>query len=51
MDGRVRAKLHAVWDVKYHVIWVTKCRYKVLRGEVAYGRVICCGRYVKEGKW
>ena len=26
---------HAVWDVKYHVIWVTKYRYKVVRGEVA----------------
>ena len=25
----------AVWDIKYHVVWITKYRYKVLRGEVA----------------
>jgi putative transposase len=26
---------HSVWDVKYHVVWVTKFGYKVLRGEIA----------------
>ena len=26
---------HSVWDVKYHLIWVTKYRYKALRGEIA----------------
>jgi len=26
---------HAVWDVKYHLIGITKYRQKVLRGEVA----------------
>jgi putative transposase len=26
---------HAVWDNKYHLVWITKYRYKVLRGEVA----------------
>jgi putative transposase len=26
---------HAVWNIKYHLIWITKYRYKVLRGEVA----------------
>jgi putative transposase len=26
---------HAIYDIKYHVIWVTKYRYKVLRGRVA----------------
>ena len=26
---------HTAYDIKYHVIWVTKYRYKVLRGEVA----------------
>jgi putative transposase len=26
---------HAVYDIKYHLIWVTKYRYKVLRGAVA----------------
>jgi len=25
---------HAVYDVKYHIIWVTKYRYKVLGGEI-----------------
>jgi REP-associated tyrosine transposase len=29
-----REKSHSVWDVKYHIIWVTKYRYKVLRGEI-----------------
>ena len=26
---------HAVYDIKYHIIWVTKYRYKVLGGEIA----------------
>ena len=26
---------HAVWDIKYHLVWVTKYRYPVLSGEVA----------------
>ena len=30
-----RTSAHAVWDIKYHLIWITKYRYKVLRGEVA----------------
>jgi REP element-mobilizing transposase RayT len=30
-----RTSGHAVWDMKYHLIWITKYRYKVLRGEVA----------------
>lgn len=42
---------HSVWDVKYHIIWVTKYRYKVLRVEVATRtgdllRQICQGREV-----
>jgi putative transposase len=42
---------HSVWDVKYHVIWVTKYRFKVLRGEVAVRlrdllRQVCQGRDV-----
>jgi len=24
-----------VWDIKYHIIWMTKYRYKVLRGDVS----------------
>ena len=34
MDG-YRKSSHAVYDIKYHVIWVTKYRYKVLRGSIA----------------
>jgi putative transposase len=46
-----RQGTHAIWDIKYHVIWVTKYRYKVLRGEIAERtrdllRQICQGRDV-----
>jgi REP-associated tyrosine transposase len=33
--GEYRFSGHAVWDIKYHLIWITKYRYKILRGEVA----------------
>jgi putative transposase len=41
-----------VWDIKYHLVWITKYRYKVLRGEVAERardllRQICAAREVK----
>ena len=26
---------HSVYDIKYHIIWVTKYRYQVLQGEIA----------------
>ena len=26
---------HAVCDIKYHLVWITKYRYKILRGEIA----------------
>jgi putative transposase len=26
---------HAVWDCKYHLIWITKYRYPVLAGDVS----------------
>jgi putative transposase len=46
-----RTSGHAVWDVKYHIVWITKYRYKVLRGEVAERareliRQICASREV-----
>ena len=25
---------HTVWDLKYHLVWTTKYRYKVLKGDV-----------------
>ena len=30
-----RTSGHAIWDIKYDVIWITKYRYEMLRGEVA----------------
>ena len=30
-----RQGAHTVYDLKYHLVWVTKYRYAVLRGEVA----------------
>jgi putative transposase len=43
---------HAVWDIKYHLVWITKYRYNVLRGEVAERardllREICAAREVR----
>jgi putative transposase len=33
-----RKSSHTVYDLKYHLVWVTKYRKSVLRGEIA-GRV------------
>ncbi len=46
-----RRSPHAVTDLKYHVIWVTKYRYKILRGDIAERardllRQICVAREV-----
>jgi putative transposase len=30
-----RKGAHTVYDIKYHLVWVTKYRYAVLRGEIA----------------
>ena len=30
-----RRSAHAVFDLKYHLVWITKYQYKVLRGRVA----------------
>ncbi len=30
-----RRSAHAVFDLKYHVVWITKYRYKILKGRVA----------------
>ena len=30
-----RQSAHAVYNLEYHVIWITKYRYKILRGRVA----------------
>lgn len=34
-NGRVAIQRARGWDIKYHLIWITKYRYKILRGEVA----------------
>ncbi len=31
-----RSSSHTVYDIKYHFVWITKYRYKILRGEVAF---------------
>ena len=33
--GEYRHAGHAVTDLKYHMVWITKYRYQVLRGDVA----------------
>ncbi len=30
-----RHSAHAMYDLKYHLIWCTKYRYKILRGRIA----------------
>jgi putative transposase len=30
-----RRSAHAVFDLKYHVVWITKYRYKILKGRIA----------------
>ena len=30
-----RTSGHAVFDIKYHFVWITKYRYKILRGRIA----------------
>jgi putative transposase len=31
-----RKGAHTVYDIKYHIVWITKYRYHVLKGEIAY---------------
>ncbi len=31
-----RSSSHTVYDIKYHFVWITKYRYKILRGNVAF---------------
>ncbi len=33
--GEYRHSAHATFDLKYHVIWIAKYRYKILRGRIA----------------
>ena len=50
--GEYHQSAHAVWDIKDHLVWITKYRYRVLRGEVAERardllRQICAAREVR----
>lgn len=43
---------HTLYDIKYHLVWVTKYRYQVLRGEIAVRmrdviRQICMAKEIK----
>ncbi|MHB8752429.1 MAG: transposase, partial [Aggregatilineales bacterium] len=29
-----RKGAHTIYDIQYHFVWVTKYRYKILKGEV-----------------
>lgn len=47
-----REGAHTVYDIKLHLVWVTKYRYHVLRGEVAVRardviRQVCMARDIK----
>lgn len=47
-----RRGAHTVYNIQYHMVWVTKYRYKVLRGEVAERareliRQTCMSREIK----
>ena len=35
MSERYNKTSHAVYDIKYHVIWTTKYRYKILGGKIS----------------
>ena len=47
----IRRTKHAVYDVKYHIVWVPKYRKKILAGEVAeYTRQVFV-RIAREYEW
>jgi putative transposase len=47
----IRRTKHAVYDVKYHIVWVPKYRKKILAGEVAeYARQVLL-RIAREYEW
>ncbi len=32
--NNVQSLSHSVWDCKYHIVWIPKCRRKVLYGRI-----------------
>lgn len=45
MGARYRSGSHTVYDIKYHFVWITKYRYKILRGNIA----LRCRELLKQG--
>ena len=51
-EREYREGAHTVYDIKLHLVWVTKYRYAVLRGEIATRtrdliRQVCVAREIK----
>lgn len=36
MAAKYKSSSHTVYDIKYHFVWMTKYRYNILRGNVAF---------------
>lgn len=32
----MRMGAHTQYDIQYHIVWITKYRYKILNGKIAY---------------
>ena len=51
-DKECREGAHTIYDLKYHLVWVTKYRYKILTGELSIRardllRQVCMAREIK----
>jgi putative transposase len=51
-EKEYRLGSHTVYDIKYHLVWVTKYRYKVLNGDIAVRtrdviRQVCMSREIR----
>jgi putative transposase len=49
--GEYSHSAHAVYDLKYHVIWITKYHYKILRGRIAERARDLILQICQSGKW
>ena len=45
MGAKYRNASHTVYDIKYHFVWITKYRYKILRGNIA----LRCRELLRQG--
>lgn len=51
-EKEYRLGSHTVYDIKYHLVWVSKYRYRILTGEIALRareviRQVCMSREIK----